>query len=205
MTILLVDDHAIVLEGIKSLLTKAVGSATVLTALGTSQAEAALKSGNVDVMVTDLDLKDESGLMLIRRTHEFSPSTKVIVYTMHEEPWTISEIADSNPDGAVMKSDAPQELACAIKAVANGKDYFSTSFSRLLALLGRHPERLSKREHQVLKLTADGLSTADTAQRLHLSNSTVEFHRRRIMQKLGAANAAEMIKKACRLGWDANV
>lgn len=205
MTILLVDDHAIVLEGIKSLLTKTVASATVLTALGASQAEAALKGGNVDVMVTDLDLKDESGLMLIRRAHELSPSTKIIVYTMHEEPWTISEIADSNPDGAVMKSDAPQELACAIKAVANGKDYFSTTFSRLLALLGRHPERLSEREHQVLKLTADGLSTADTAQRLHLSNSTVEFHRRRIMQKLGAANAAEMIKKACRLGWNANV
>lgn len=205
MTILLVDDHAIVLEGIMSLLTKAVGSATVLTVLGASQAEAALKGGNVDVMVTDLDLKDESGLMLIRRAHELSPSTKVVVYTMHEEPWTISEIADSNPDGAVMKSDAPQELACAIKAVANGKDYFSTTFSRLLALLGRHPERLSERERQVLKLTADGLSTADTAQQLHLSNSTVEFHRRRIMQKLGAANAAEMIKKACRLGWDANV
>lgn len=205
MTILIVDDHAIVLEGIKSMLALSLGSATVLTATSAAQAKAVLASGRADIMVTDLDLKNESGLQLIRHTHEVCPSTKVVVYTMHEEPWSIREIADCSPDAVVMKSDAPSELARAVEAAAGGGSYYSTTYCHHLTLLNLHPDRLTDRECQVLKLTAEGLSTADTARRLSLSTNTVEFHRRRIMQKLHAANAAEMIKKACELGWSVNL
>lgn len=205
MNILIVDDHAIVVEGVKSLVGKGVSGANTLTATLASKAAGLLESGGVDILITDLDLRGESGLSLIARAREACPQAKAIVYTMHEEPWTIREIADADPDAVVMKGDAPQELLAAIEALAGGRGYYSPTFVRHLAALGQHPDRLSQRERDVLALIAQGLSTADAALRLGVSPSTVDFHRRRIMQKLGAANAAEMVGKATRMGWDANL
>ena len=184
MTILIVDDHPIVLKGIHALLASSFAEARIIDAAGVGEAEQMLNRHKVDIIITDLDLNGESGSMLIEHVRNVQPATQVAIYTMHEEPWSVGEIADMDTEAVVMKSDNASELVKAVKHL---------------------PDRLSDREKQVVSLTAMGLSAAEMASRLGISANTVEFHRRRIMQKLNVANAAEMISRATELGFKANI
>ena len=201
MTILLVDDHPIVLEGMKALLAS-LPNTTFATATTAIRAREIIDGGVVDVMIADPELGRDSGLALAEYLHEQQPAARVVIYTMHEEAWTIHDILDCEPDAVVMKSDSPAELVKAVKALASGKGYYSQSFCRMLSMTTASPERLSDRELQVLAMTAEGLSTKEAAARLGVSANTIEFHRKRIMTKLNAANAAEMVMKAQEFGWN---
>ena len=205
ITILIVDDHPIVLKGIHALLSSSFPGAGILDAAGVGEAEEILVRHDVDIMITDLDLNGESGTTLIRHVRDIRPVTQVVVYTMHEEPWSVSEIDSMDVEAVVMKSDSAGELLTAVGSLLDGKGYYSATFSRLLGSQKRQPDRLSCRETQVVDLTAAGLSSADIALQLGISINTVEFHRRRIMQKLGVSNAAEMVSRATELGWKANI
>lgn len=205
ITMLIVDDHPIVLKGIHALLSSSFPRAGILDAAGVGEAEEMLVRHDVDIMITDLDLNGESGTTLIRHVRDIRPATQVVVYTMHEEPWSVSEIDSMDVEAVVMKSDSAGELLTAVGSLLDGKGYYSATFSRLLGSQKRQPDRLSCRETQVVDLTAAGLSSADIALQLGISVNTVEFHRRRIMQKLGVSNAAEMVSRATELGWKANI
>lgn len=205
ITILIVDDHPIVLKGIHALLSSSFPRASIMDAAGVGEAEEILVRHDVDIMITDLDLNGESGTTLIRHVRDTRPATQVVVYTMHEEPWSVSEIDSMDVEAVVMKSDSAGELLTAVGSLLDGKGYYSATFSRLLGSQKRQPDRLSCRETQVVDLTAAGLSSADIALQLGISVNTVEFHRRRIMQKLGVSNAAEMVSRATELGWKANI
>lgn len=205
ITILIVDDHPIVLKGIHALLSSSFPHASIMDAAGVGEAEEILVRHDVDIMITDLDLNGESGTTLIRHVRDIRPATQVVVYTMHEEPWSVSEIDSMDVEAVVMKSDSAGELLTAVGSLLDGKGYYSATFSRLLGSQKRQPDRLSCRETQVVDLTAAGLSSADIASKLGISVNTVEFHRRRIMQKLGVSNAAEMVSRATELGWKANI
>ena len=205
ITILIVDDHPIVLKGIHALLSSSFPRASIMDAAGVGEAEEILVRHDVDIMITDLDLNGESGTTLIRHVRDIRPATQVVVYTMHEEPWSVSEIDSMDVEAVVMKSDSAGELLTAVGSLLDGRGYYSATFSRLLGSQKRQPDRLSCRETQVVDLTAAGLSSADIASKLGISVNTVEFHRRRIMQKLGVSNAAEMVSRATELGWKANI
>lgn len=205
ITILIVDDHPIVLKGIHALLSSSFPRASIMDAAGVGEAEEILVRHDVDIMITDLDLNGESGTTLIRHVRDIRPATQVVVYTMHEEPWSVSEIDSMGVEAVVMKSDSAGELLTAVGSLLDGRGYYSATFSRLLGSQKRQPDRLSCRETQVVDLTAAGLSSADIALQLGISINTVEFHRRRIMQKLGVSNAAEMVSRATELGWKANI
>ena len=205
MTILIVDDHPIVRKGIHALLASAFADAEVIDASCLKEAEEACSTRNVNIMITDLDLNGDSGMTLIKHVRDIQSATKIVVYTMHEEPWTVCEIADMDTEAVVMKSDSASELTQAVKSLCEGKGYYSPTFFRLYNALRRQPNRLSDREKQVIELTAKGLSATDMAAQLGISANTVEFHRRRIMQKLNVANAAEMIRRATELGWKTNI
>ena len=205
ITILIVDDHPIVLKGLCALLSSSFADADILEASGTKEAEAIVAIHYVDFMIADLELKGGSGMQLIRNVRAMSPSTRTVVYTMHEEPWSVSQIADLDTEAVVMKSDSAEELISAIRSISEGGSYYSRLFLHLLMSQKRYPERLSERELQVVELTAKGLSAIEAGQLLYVSANTIEFHRRRIMQKLGASNAAEMISRAAELGWNVNL
>lgn len=210
MNILLVDDHSIVLEGIKSLLQVSLKVASlhgfqVFSARTVDEAMEVFLKRKVDIVVSDLELKQDSGMDFLRSIKKVHPDSRIVIYTMHEEPWTVQEILDFDADAVVMKSDDTQELVLAVGAVMEGDSYYSTSFCRILRTLRSQPTRLSDRESQVLDMAARGFSISDTAEALHVAASTVEFHRRRIMQKLQATNVSDMIKKAIDLGWNVRI
>lgn len=205
MDILLVDDHPIVLEGIKTLLSKALDGVSIVTAANVAKAKEHIRAGGTDILITDLDLNNGSGMNLIDYLTDTIPDAKIIIYTMHEEPWTVQAIADCCHDGVVMKSDSTSELLNAVKAVAQGKGYYSRSFCTALRNLHQGPEQLSGRERQVLDTIVLGLSADEAACQLGVTKNTIEFHRRRIMRKLNAANAAEVVRRAMEMGWNANI
>lgn len=205
MKILLVDDHPIVLEGIKTLLSKALEGVNIFAAPNAAKAKEYIRAVGTDILITDLDLNNDSGMDLIEYLTSILPDAKVIIYTMHEEPWTVQAIADCYHDGVVMKGDSTSELLTAVKAVAQGKGYYSRSFCTALGNLHQGSEQLSKRERDVLDTIVGGLSADEAACQLGVTKNTIEFHRRRIMRKLNAANAAEVVRRAIEMGWNTNI
>lgn len=200
MRILITDDHPVVLSGIKLLIEHNMPDSDIILAFSVDEALDSIVTGNVEVMITDLEFAGRNGIELIDKVHETSPQTKVIVYTMHEEVWVVRQLLSADPDAVVLKSDEPVELTRAISMIKNGKGYYSTTFNRLLNSISTSPDMLSKRETEILRITACGKSATDIATQLGISVNTVEFHRRRIMKKLNAANAAEAVNKARELG-----
>ena len=96
ITILIVDDHPVVLRGIRALLSASFSDACIVEASGAEEAEAVLSRRNIDIMITDLDLNGASGLALIRHVRQVMPAAQVVIYTMHEEAWTVGEMADAD-------------------------------------------------------------------------------------------------------------
>lgn len=200
MKILITDDHPIVLTGIRQLVETALPECDVYLASTFDKALHTIETNSIDILIADLDIGGRSGLDLICEVHERKPMVKVIVYTMHEEVWVVKQLLDTDPDAVVLKSDEPDELIRAITTLRDGKGYYSVTFNRLLNSISASPDMLSKRETEIIRLIADGQSAMSIAQKLKISVNTVEFHRRRIMQKLNAANAAESVNKARELG-----
>lgn len=200
MNILITDDHPVVLAGIRQIVETTLPESRIRQTATSDEALAIIEAGMVDILIADLELNGESGIRLIHRVHDIQPNVKVLVYTMHEEVWVVRQLLEADPDGIVLKADDTEELERAIATLSNGRGYYSVAFNRLLNSIAASPAMLSKRETEILKLTAKGHSSTTIAQRLTISVNTVEFHRRRIMQKLNAANAAEAVGKAAELG-----
>ncbi len=200
MRILIIDDHPVVLSGIKLLIGYNMPDSDIISASSVDEALDIITTGNVEVLITDLEFAGRNGIELIDKVHETSPQTKVIVYTMHEEVWVVRQLLSADPDAVVLKADEPTELTRAISMIKDGKGYYSTTFNRLLNSISTSPDMLSKRETEILRITACGKSATYIATQLGISVNTVEFHRRRIMKKLNAANAAEAVNKARELG-----
>lgn len=143
---------------------------------------------------------DANGMELIKYIHQTHINTKILVYTMHEELWTIRQLMKEDADAIVMKGDNPQEVLIALRKIEQGKGYFSQQFMRLINSQDTSEITLSNREAEVLEHISNGLSTNDIAQQLNISNNTVEFHRHNLMKKLSANNMAQLVKKAIQLG-----
>ena len=198
--ILIVDDHPIVSAGLRALIGHTGLYGKTYVARNMEEGLLLLRQKDVAVAVIDLELQDANGLELIQYIHRNRAGVKVVVYTMHDELWTIRQLMKEDADAIVMKDDNPQEILTALHQVEQGKGYFSPQFIRLINGQDHTLADLSDREAEVLGHISDGLSTTDISRQLHISKNTVEFHRRNLMQKLHAANVAQMVKKAMQLG-----
>lgn len=163
--------------------------------------------GPVDVVVTDLGLPDIGGLEVARQAKALRPETRVLLLTMHQDSEYIEGLLASGADGYLLKQGPAEELAPAIRTVARGETALSPHIAslmlkhlRLRRERERYPTLLSDRERQILNLLAEGSTSKEVAQRLGLSAKTVENHRARILEKLGASNTAAAIGLAAQAG-----
>ena len=136
---------------------------------------------------------------LMIKMQEQMPDCKILIYTMHEEPWVIAKLAEEEISGAVSKNASTSELKQAITQIRLGHKYFSEVFSILHKKqinidLHKIPE-LSKREKEVLTYLSEGLSTSEISDLLCLSTNTIQTYRKRLMEKLEAKNVAELVYK----------
>lgn len=200
MKILLVDDHAIVTDGLEMLLQAVEGLEVVKKLTSGDFALAYLKQSPVDIMITDYSMPDMDGVTLVKKAKIQIPNLKIIVLSMHDEVTMIREMLSAGVDGYVLKKYAQQEIVNAIETVNNGRQYFSNEVNKALvsALLPQEmPENnVTERELEVLRLLAQELTSKQIAEKLFISERTVETHRKNLMRKTGASNAIGLVRYA---------
>lgn len=208
MTILLIDDHDLVLKGLHTVLGHAFPDACFLTARNGREAIEAAHGTHVDLAVLDLELPDIPGFRLIELLRGEAPGIHIVVNTVHEEIWTIRQLEQSGVDGTVFKSVDSSELIQTVRRVLEAPAACNTQKSRTATavtdcLQQQNRDRmlpLSPKELEVLRLVADGKDSREIASILYITENTVESHRSHIMRKLGATNAADIVMKAITLG-----
>ncbi len=200
----LVDDHALVRDGLRAVL-EAAGHAVVGEACEQTKALADVARLQPDVLLLDLHLGERSGFELLDELQRRKLPTKVIVLTMSSEPRHVAEALRMGALAYVLKGSATQELLQAIAAVAEGRRYLGQGEAELavrgLTEPGDVPAAtLSARELQVLKMVARGASSAAIGEELHLSPKTVDSYRSRAMAKLGLGDVPALVRWAIREG-----
>jgi two-component system nitrate/nitrite response regulator NarL len=208
--LLLVDDHPLVLEGIKSHLCAQAEFEVVGDASTGNEAITKARLLQPDVVLMDIAMPRMNGLEAVTALRQQAPHAKVLVLTMHDNREYIAQMIRLGARGYVLKDTSPAELIRAIKLVHAGEVFFSPSASRVLVdevvSLGQtrapspSPATLTGRERDVLVLIAEGHSNKRIAVRLGLGVRTVETHRERIMRKLDIHTVAGLTKYAISNG-----
>lgn len=204
--ILLVDDHQMFREGLKSLLQGENGFTIVGEADNGERGLTLCREVSPDVVVMDIAMPEMNGIEATRRIHAESPDIRIIVLSMHNEKRFILGALKAGAVGVVVKNSASAELVSAIEAVNRGEIYLSPSVSSVLVQNfldtdGETNEKvLSPRERQILQLIAMGKGAKEIGYELGISNKTVEAHRMQMMNKLDIHNVVELVKYAIREG-----
>lgn len=191
------DDHAMMLDGVKALL----NNKEDICVVGQSQhAEGALdylKKNSVDLLITDFNLSGMDGLSLVRLVKKISPQTKILVLSMHDEGHLVKEILKSGVDGYILKKDSHKELEEAVESVMGNRVYLSSDINKLIIQGLQFPGEdrlLTDREREILKLIAKEYSNKDIAGELSISERTVETHRKNIFRKTKTSSLVGLIK-----------
>jgi DNA-binding NarL/FixJ family response regulator len=208
--VMLVDDHALVREGIRHVLSATPGVEVVAEA---GDGEAALRLAaetRPDIMVLDLSLPGAGGLEVTARLREVQPEIRVLILSVHDHPEYVLGAVRAGAQGYLRKDTSPAELREALRAVARGESYFSPPVARHLtaAVRGEAPAadagarlaRLTPREREVLAGIAAGETSRAIAVRLGLSPRTVESHRESLARKLDIKTVAGLTRFAVEAG-----
>ena len=208
--ILLVDDHQIMRDGLRSLIEKRPGLEVVAEAENGRAAVKLTRRFRPDVIVMDINMPDLNGIDASRQIIAEFPGTKIIVFSMHTDHQFVAGALKAGVSGYLQKDSAFEELAQAIRTVVANQTYLSSKITgevvkdyveKLVTGESAAPSTfLTAREREVAQLYAEGQTTRQIADRLNLSIKTIETHRRHIMEKLDITGIAELTKFAIREG-----
>lgn len=210
--IVLVDDHAIVRNGIKALLSSEPYIKIIGEASDGIEAIQVNNETQPDLLVMDINMPNLNGLDALKKLREEGDLTPCLILSMHESEEYVMKALDYGAAGYILKDTSKDHFLKAIKSIAQGGKYFSGAVSEYIVdrLMGKTkpetiadpeitsaemPEDLTKRERQILDLVLDGLSNKEIAEKIDKSVRTVEAHRFNLMKKMEAKNLAELINK----------
>ena len=199
MKILLVDDHSILLDGLKKLIEEDEMLSVVDAVGSVPDAIRSIDKHKPDLVITDYNLGDDDGLSLVQKTKRLFPDMKFIILSMHDEAHLVKEILKEGVNGYVLKKDTKAELIEAIYAVRGGKMYMSTDINAMLVKSLYEPDEgklLTSREREILKLISQEYSNKQIAEELFISERTVETHRKNIFRKTKTSSLVGLIKFA---------
>ncbi len=204
----IVDDHRVVIEGIKSALQEYPEFEVVGEAIDGLEAVEFVKSSRPDIVIMDISMPNLGGVEATRQIKEFDPEIGIVIYTMYSDKEFVIDLFKAGISAYVLKEDPLADLILALKAVKGGGTYFSTTAPTILL---RHVEELeekttredsfdtlSKREQEVFQHLAEGKSIKEIASELFISPKTVESHKYNIMEKLQATSIVDLTKIAIR-------
>ena len=204
--IAIADDHAIVREGLKRIVSSCEGMQVVGEAADGIEVMQRVRALDIDVLMLDLSMPGRSGMELIKLVRAEKPRLRILVLSMHQEMQYAVRAIKSGASGYLTKESAPAQLEQAIRKIAAGGAFISAEVAQQLAL-GAMPgsaavphESLSNREFEVLRLLAGGISVTEIAGQLNLSVKTVSTHKANLMQKMSLANSSELVRYALRHG-----
>ncbi|MBI4296204.1 MAG: response regulator transcription factor [Chloroflexi bacterium] len=208
--VLIVDDHAVVRDGIRALLALADDVEVVGEAANGDEALKRAEELEPDVILMDIGMPLMDGLEATRRIHKEVPRAKVLVLTQFDDREHIFPIIEAGASGFVSKVAASSELLQGIRHVYQGDSYLSPPVARIIVEGYRRGARshgshdpygqLTDRERDVLKLVAEGYTTQEIANQLAISPKTIEGHKTNLMAKLGVRNRIDLVKYAVRKG-----
>lgn len=195
--VILADDHALVLEGLRSLLATEPDISVIATATDGERLLEAVARFQPDVVITDIQMPYLDGLTSLRTIRDLSPTIRILLLTAYTDGETLRSAVEARADGILLKTDPPDQTVQAVRQVMAGQLVFPAAARRWLfnPPAQRSDSELSERENEVLALVADGLTNAQVAQRLHLSENTIKFHLQNIYQRLGVSNRTEASRR----------
>lgn len=197
--IIIVDDHGIMLDGIEALLTQQDDLLVCGKATDPNFCLSLLRSSVVDILITDFNMPGMSGLQLLEKVKELKTGTRVIFLSMHDSPEVVQSAIMAGADGYILKKYAYQEILQAIRVVRMGGQYWSPEVNPIrTANLGAKvlASELTDREIEVLKLLVHELTTKEIAEKLFVSERTVDSHRKNLLRKTNSKNTVGLIKYA---------
>lgn len=204
--LMLADDHMIVREGIKQLLTMVDDITVVAEAENGSSLLERLREGDIDLLLLDMTMPGISGEGLIVQIREHYPELPILILSMHNEPKIARLALRGGASGYITKDQDPEMLFDAIRRVAAGNRFIDPSLSERMALefsgvaeRSSH-EDLTAREIQIFRLFAKGVSVNQIAEQLFISNKTVSTHKSRLMEKMALTSNAELVRYAIAHG-----
>jgi DNA-binding NarL/FixJ family response regulator len=209
-SIVLVDDHAILREGIKRIIEENETMKVVGEANDGLELLKLLRNSSPDLVILDISLPYMTGLETTREIKTTHPEVNVLILTMHKRKEYVYHAFRAGAGGYLLKEDSDRELLVAIETIRRGGVYLSPYFSKLLTDELFHSSRrdgkalgevLTKREREVLKLIAEGRSSQEIADLLSISVHTVAHHRARLVRKLHLKKVADLVKYAIREGY----
>ena len=202
--VVIADDHTILREGLKQLLQSA-GDLDVVGEAGDShEVLREVRDRDFDVLLLDMSMPGRSGPELIKQVKTEKPKLRILVLSMHEEHQYAVRAIKSGASGYLTKESASTQLVSAIRKVASGGAFISAEVAEALALNampnadGPPHASLSDREYQVFRMLVAGVAVSEIAAALNLSAKTVSTHKARLMEKLGIANGADLVRYAMR-------
>ena len=201
--VLLADDHAMMRDGLKALLSASPDISVVAEVSNGGDAVRRAQELKPDVVVMDIAMPDLNGIEAARMLRDRCPETRVVILSMHSSSEHVFRAFEAGAAGYLLKESAGTEADVAVRAVHGGQRYLS----RAIAALAQAPagragplDSLSARERQVLQLVVEGHSSAEIAKRVHLSPKSVETYRSRLMKKLGVSDVPSLVKFAIHHG-----
>jgi two-component system, NarL family, response regulator NreC len=206
ISVVVVDDHAVVRSGLRLLLENQEGIEVVGEAGNAKDAVFRARALTPDVILLDVVMPGESGIDVLPQLLKESPETKVLVLSMQDDPSYVREAFGAGASGYVLKEAADEEVVTAIREVASGGRYVHPALgARLVAAeaaerAASEADPLSDREREILRLLALGHTNQEIAQQLYISVRTAESHRAHIMQKLRLTTRAELVRYALSRG-----
>lgn len=198
-SVFIVDDHYMVIEGIRSLLQNEKSIEWAGHASNASSCLAFLKQQQPDVILMDVNLPDKSGIDLCKEVKDQYPSVFIVGLSTFNQQSFIQKMMDNGASGYVLKNATQDELMEAIATVVKGKIYLSEETSQTLRREDSGKIVLTRREKEVLELIAEGMINAEIATKLFISVTTVDTHRKNLLAKFDARNTASLIRSAARL------
>ncbi len=196
----IVDDHYMVIEGIRSLLQNEIDIEWMGHAMNAASCLAFLKREEPDVILMDINLPDKSGIDLCKEVKQLYPDVAVLGLSTYNQQPVIRNMIDNGAIGYVLKNATKEELLTAITRVRMGKTFLSFEAVQSLRDTSSEKPVITRREKEVLQLIAEGLTNAEIATKLFISVPTVNTHRKSLIEKFEAKNTATLIAKAARHG-----
>lgn len=194
--IYILDDHQIVIDGLKLMLENTAGMMLVGENTNSEKALAELGSVKPDVLICDINMPGITGIELSKTLKKTNPEINILILTMIDSVHTLNELLDSGVKGYVLKNKGREELITAIQTVAAGNNFFSAEIMRQVLTAAKSvdkPQRLTSREIEIIKLLAKGMNSSEIAGQLFISDNTVETHRRNILRKTNTHSTVELI------------
>lgn len=204
-SILIADDHELIMMGTCAILQESFNIGEVVMFTDPDEVVNVVNDRHFDLYILDLEFKEVSGFNLVKNIRRKHTDAKIIINTMHEEIWNVNQLLELNVNGIILKKSSKEYLVEAVHAVMQGKQFLCPRFEELKEKCSDYKKRLrtknsrlTKTEANVLKYIVEGNTSKSIAEALHVSEDTIEVHRKNLFIKLEAKNVAHLVSIAIR-------